>query len=130
MRVGWRSPAERGPSREQECHRSRARPELRRAWICDSCGESVGNACPRGDFRRIRRQRGQASVLHGSADGKVVQGLVLPVVEAEEIVNWVVEKAADPGAPDTSSLGFKIENLTDHSGLPKKPSVDPGAMGL
>ena len=46
------------------------------------------------------------------------------------IAEEAVEKAADPGAPDASGLGFKIEDLADHSGLPEKPSVDPGAMGL
>lgn len=55
--------------------------------IRDFFGESIGIVRPRYYVRRIRRQRGEPSVLYWSTDGKVVEGLVLLILETEEIMN-------------------------------------------
>ena len=92
-------------------------------------GESVGNDRPRGDVRRIRRQRGQPSVLYRSTHGEMVKGLVFSILETEDVMNRIIEEASDPGATNTGGLGFEIEDCTDHPGLTEKPSEMSGAGG-
>src|SRR5689334_15470470 len=76
---------------------------------------------------RIRRQRGQPGILDGPADGEVIEVLERDSVQAEQVVEGVVEVAADAGPADAGGLGFQVEDLAEDAGLPEEVAIPPGA---
>lgn len=78
----------------------------------------------------IRRQRGQAHIDDGAADGEVVEGLVAGVVQSEHAVQDIVEEAADAGCGESEGCGFEVELLSDGAAFPVEFFVVVGAVGF
>ena len=76
---------------------------------------------------KIRRQGGQPVILKGAADGEVIEALKGISLNAEQVVNNVVEVAADAGRTDAGRLRFQVQHLAQHSRLPKQTPVPPWA---
>jgi hypothetical protein len=69
-------------------------------------------------------------VFDGDPHGKMVEALKLVVSESQEFVNGIVEVATNPRGASTSCFGFQIQDLADHSCLPKQVSVEPSPVSL
>ena len=75
----------------------------------------------------VARQGRQPAVFDRSAHREVVEALGFDAFEPEHVVDWIVEKSADPRAADAGGLRLKIENLTDQPRLPVETTVKPWA---
>src|SRR5438552_434216 len=78
----------------------------------------------------IRRQRGQPRIINGPACCEMVEGLELGIFNAQDLMDRVVEEAADTGRPHAGRFRFQIKDLSDHTRLPEEPPIKPGAMRL
>src|SRR5439155_10048182 len=77
------------------------------------------------DVRAVGRERREAGIVHRAADGEVVERLEGEVLEAKDLVDRVIEEAADARRPHTRRFGLQIQNLPDHTRLPEQPPVEP-----
>ena len=71
----------------------------------------------------IRRQCGQPPIFDWAANGEVIEALKGIGSNAEEIVNDVVEVAADSGRTDAGGLRFQVKHLAKHPGLPEQSPI-------
>ena len=78
----------------------------------------------------IRRQRGQPRIINGPARCEMIEGLELSIFKAQDIMDRVVEEAADAGRPHAGRFRFQIKDLSYQARLPEEPPVKPGAMRL
>jgi hypothetical protein len=46
--------------------------------------------------------------------------------QAEQLVHFIVEEAADPGSADASGLSLEVQHLSEHSAFPIERSIAPG----
>jgi hypothetical protein len=79
---------------------------------------------------RVGRQGGEPRVLDGRPHGKMVEILELVAREPRELMDRVVEVAADPRPPAPDSLRLQVEELADQSRLPEEVPLKPGAIPL
>jgi hypothetical protein len=59
-------------------------------------------------IKTIGRQSGQARVVDRASGGEVIERLKARVIEPHDLVNRVVEEAADTRGADSGRLGFQI----------------------
>lgn len=71
----------------------------------------------------------QARILNRPPGREVVKTLELVVPQTKDVMEGVVEIAAYSGTAHSSSLSFEVQHLPQHTGLPEKPSIPPGARG-
>src|SRR5947207_5094816 len=86
---------------------------------CPSCP-----SCLSGRLPRISGFRRQPRVLHGYAKREVIQTLKRVTREPEDLVDWIVVKAADAGAPCAGGLGGEVQALADHARLPEQMTIE------
>src|SRR5208337_3992628 len=84
---------------------------------CSSC-------CP----QAVRRQRGQASVLDWATHSEMVEALPIARRDAEDLVNRIIEVAADPGRTNARLLRLEVQDLAHEPGLPEEISVEASAI--
>ena len=65
-------------------------------------------------IKTIRRQGGQAWVLHVASGREVIERLKHRVVESKHLVDRVIKKAADSRRTHARRLRFQIKHLADH----------------
>ena len=58
----------------------------------------------------------------------MIERLKACVAEAHDLVNRVVEEAADPRGAHTRRFGFQIQHLSDQPCLPEEPAIEPRAV--
>src|ERR1035441_9745404 len=78
----------------------------------------------------VRRQRGQASVLDWATHSEMVEALPIARRDAEDLVNRIIEVAADPGRTNARLLRLEVQHLAHESGLPEEISVEAGAIQI
>ena len=71
----------------------------------------------------VRRICGESLIFKGSANGEMVQTLILMVPDFNYLMDGIIKEAADSGAANTVSFGFQIQYLADHAGFPKKMAI-------
>src|ERR1035441_10215449 len=76
----------------------------------------------------VRRQRGQASVLDWATHSEMVEALPIARRDAEDLVNRIIEVAADTGCTNARLLRLEVQHLAHESGLPEEVSVEAGAI--
>src|ERR1700716_3137811 len=76
-------------------------------------------------LKLVGRQCGEPGIVHGATQREVIQALPGIVADSKQAVHFVIEEAADPCGAYAGSLGFKIENLPEHSGFPEEMAVAP-----
>src|SRR5882762_8503997 len=79
-------------------------------------------------IKTVRRQGRQARVLDWAAGREVIERLKACVVEPHDLVDRVVEEAANARGADSGRLGFQIKHLTDQPCLPKESAIEPRAV--
>jgi hypothetical protein len=57
-------------------------------------------------------------VVERLADGEVIERLKARVGELEQLVEHIVEEAADAGAPKASRFGLEVERMSEYPGSP------------
>ena len=67
-------------------------------------------------------------VFDRDADGEVVEALKPIIIESQNLVNGIVEVAADSRRAGARRLGLEIQDLADHARLPIKIAVEPGPV--
>ena len=72
----------------------------------------------------------QPMVFNRNADREMIEVLELVVREAQDLVNRVVEVAADPCGADPGGFRLQIKHLTDHARLPEQVAIEPGPIAL
>src|SRR3990172_8052841 len=75
----------------------------------------------------IRRQGGQATVLHVASGREVIERLKHRAAESKHLVDRVIKKTADSRRTDPSRLRLQIKHLADHPCFPEKSPVKPGS---
>ncbi len=53
----------------------------------------------------------------------MIQALVAVAGKPEKVMHGIIEKASDSRTSDSVRLGFEVEHLADHAGLPEKAPV-------
>src|SRR5437867_4283554 len=81
-----------------------------------------------GELPPVPRFRGQTRVLDGHPDGEVIQALERVALEAERVVDRIVEEASDAGRARPGGLRFEVQRLTHHAGFPEEIPVKRGAV--
>src|SRR5688572_27688477 len=76
----------------------------------------------------IGRKSRQPGVFYRTADRKVIQTLKLIALQAEEVMERIVEIAPDSGTPKTGGFSLQIQHMAEHTGLPEKPSIPPRTL--
>ncbi len=66
--------------------------------------------------------------MHRPTYGEVIKVLVTISSQAEEPVQFIVEKAADASGPHACCFGLEIEHLTEDARLPVQSLVEPGPI--
>src|SRR5439155_24366973 len=56
----------------------------------------------------VRRQRGQPRIINGAARCEMIEGLELSIFKAQDLMDGVVEEAADAGCPHARRFRFHI----------------------
>ena len=74
---------------------------------------------------RIGGKSRQPGVFYRTANRKVIQTLKLIALQAEEVMERIVEIAPDSGAPKTGGFSLQVQYMAEHTGLPEKPSIPP-----
>ena len=111
--------------------------------LCDHLGATTGRAARRDGLhcvnsglptttmtftsrlKLIRRQRGQASIVHRATHGEVIKALPGMILDSEQRVHFVIEKTADPGGAHTGGFGFEIEYVPQDAALPEEMAIAP-----
>src|SRR5262245_10333471 len=73
----------------------------------------------------IRGESAQPRVLDGTADREVVEVLEAVAGQAEQLVEGIVEVAADAGTAHTGCLRFQVKNMPQDARLPEEPAIPP-----
>ena len=60
----------------------------------------------------------------------MVQALVTHILDAKDLVDGIVEEAADAGAADAADFRLQIKDLPDRSAFPIKTAIKPRTMLL
>src|ERR1039458_8637342 len=84
---------------------------------CSSCFPQV-----------IRRQRGKATVLNRATHCEMIEALPIARRDAEDLVNRIIEVAADPGRTNARLFCLEVQHLAHETGLPEEISVEAGAV--
>jgi hypothetical protein len=71
----------------------------------------------------IGRKGREPSVPDRRSDGEMVKVLEGIIIQAEDVMNDIVEETSHPRPPHSAGLGIEIEHLPDHAGFPVKPPV-------
>src|SRR6266700_1656664 len=117
------------PRRSRCARRSRCRllRSIAHRYAGTGCGVSCW--CFPGHLHspaRIGRQRRNAVICQGTSDGEMVERLKLRIGDSEDLMQGVVEIAADAGAAQSFGFGLQIENVSQESGFPMQLTVAPG----
>ena len=73
----------------------------------------------------IGRKGRQPGVFYRSANRKVIQTLKLIALQAEEVMERIVEIAPDSGAAKSGGFSLQIQYMAEYTSLPEKPSIPP-----
>lgn len=76
----------------------------------------------------VGRKGGEPRIVHGLADGEMVEVLEGVAGQAEELMGHVVEETTHPGAAHPVGFGLQVKDLTDHPRFPVEVTVAPGRL--
>ena len=67
----------------------------------------------------VWRECRQSGIVHGAADGEVIQRLKVGAFESEHLMHRIVEEAADASRPHAGGFRLEIEHLSDQPCFPE-----------
>ena len=78
---------------------------------------------------RVSRKSHQARVFYRTANRKVIETLKLCALQAENMMESIVEITPNSGAPQAGGLSLQIQDVAEYPGFPEESSIPPCTLG-
>ena len=75
----------------------------------------------------VRRQGLQAAILHRPTNRKMIERLNGQALNADDLMDRIIEEAADARRAHSCRFRFQIQDLAEQSCFPKHAWIPPGA---